>query len=144
MNTFTKVILVSAVIALPALSGNVYSHEKSDARSDQMMPGMMMLGDQQMMGMREQMRNNQSLMEQIRAEGNAEKRTQLMQEHMKSMNKQMGMMNKVMGDDRADMSGVEMTEHMQMMKIMGNRMDMMQMMMQQMLEYQDETQHQDN
>ena len=144
MNTFTKVILVSAVIALPALSGNVYSHGKSGARSGQMMPGMMMLGDQQMMGMREQMGNNQSLMEQIRAESNADKRAQLMQEHMKSMNKQMGMMNKLMGDDRGDMSGVEKTEHMQMMKIMGNRMDMMQMMMQQMMEHQDEDQHQDN
>ncbi len=79
MNTFTKVILVSAVIALPALSGNVYSHEKSDAKSGQMMQGMMMMGNQQMKGMREQMRKNQSLMEQIRAEDSSDKRTQLMQ-----------------------------------------------------------------
>jgi hypothetical protein len=139
MNTIAKIILVSAVISLPALSGNVYSHEKSGAKSGQMMPDMMM-SNQQVMGMREQMRKNQPLMEQIRAEGNAEKRTQLMQEHMKSMNNQMGMMNKLMGDDRGDMSGVEMTEHMQMMKIMDNRMDMMQ----QMMGYRDEAQHQDN
>jgi hypothetical protein len=59
MNTFTKVILVSAVIALPALSGNVYSHEKFDAKSGQMMPNMVM-SNEQVMGMREQMRNNQS------------------------------------------------------------------------------------
>jgi hypothetical protein len=143
MNTFTKVILVSAVIALPALSGNVYSHEKSGAKSGQMMPDMMM-SNQQVMGMREQMGNNQSLMEQIRSETNADKRTQLMQKHMQSMNKQMEMMNKVMGDDQGSMAGTEMTEAMQMMKIMGNRMDMMQMMMQQMMGYQEEAQHQDN
>jgi hypothetical protein len=143
MNTFIKVVLVSAAISLPALSGNVYSHEEAEAKSGQMMPDMMM-SNQQMMDMREQMRKNRSLMEQIRAESDAEKRTQLMQIHLKSMNKQMGMMNKLMGDDRGDMSGVEMTEHMQMMKIMGDRMDMMQMMMQQMMEYQDETQNQDN
>jgi protein CpxP len=143
MNTFTKVILVSAVISLPIFSGNFFSHEQSGAKSGQMMNDMMM-SNQQMMGMREKMHDNQSLMEQIRAEGNADKRTQLMQEHMNSMNQQMGMMNKMMGDDRASMAGVEMPEHMQMMQIMNSRMNMMQMMMEQMMEHQDEDQHRDN
>jgi hypothetical protein len=138
MNAFTKVILVSAVISLPIFSGNVFSHAQSDANSGQMMNDMMM-SNQKMMGMREKMRDNQSLMEQIRAEDNADKRTQLMQEHMTSMNKQMEMMNKMMGDDRGNMAGVEMPEHMQMMQIMNSRMDMMQMMM----EHPDEDQHRD-
>jgi hypothetical protein len=139
MNTFTKVILAFVVIALPALSGNVYSHEKSDANS-----GLMMKANQQMMGMREQMLKNQSLMEQIRAEGNIENRSQLLQDHMKSMDKQMEMMNKLMGANRGDMSGVGMTEQMQMMQIMDTRMEMMQMLMKQMMEHQDQDQHQDN
>ena len=142
MNTFTKLILVSAVISLPIFSGKVFSHAQSDANSGQMMNDMMM-SNQKMMGMREKMRDNQSLMEQIRAEDNADKRTQLMQEHMTSMNKQMEMMNKMMGDDRGNMAGVEMPEHMQMMQIMNSRMDMMQMMMEQMMEHQDEDQHRD-
>jgi protein CpxP len=130
MNTFTKVILVSAVISLPIFSGNVYSQEQSGAKSGQMMNDMMM-SNQQMMGMREKMYDNQSLMEQIRAEGNADKRTQLMQDHMNSMNRQMEMMNKMMGADRGSMVGVEMPEHMQMM-------------MEQMMQHQDEDQHRNN
>lgn len=140
MKTLTKVILISAAISLPVLSGQVYSHAESNTNTDEMTGGMMM-GNQQMMGMREQMLKNESLMEQIRAEDNAEKRTQLMQEHMKSMNGQMEMMNKMMGHNQGDMSGVKTPEHMQMMN---SRMDMMQMMMKQMMEHQNEDQHQDD
>lgn len=138
MNTIAKVILISAAVSLPALSGSAYSHQKFDSKGNSMMGDMMMMGQKQMMNMREQMQDNQSLMEQIRAEGNADKRSQLMQQHLKSMNKQMETMNKMMGDDKGDMSSVEMPEHMQMMKIMNTRMDMMQMMMKQMMEYQEQ------
>ncbi len=135
MNKIVKVILISTAMSLSTLSSVVYSHEKSESMANSMMDEMTM-GQQQMMKMRGQMQDNQSLMEQIRAEGNAEKRTQLMQQHMKSMNKQMETMNSMMGDDRSSMSSVEMPEHMQMMKIMNTRMNMMQMMMNQMMEYQ--------
>jgi len=137
MNTIAKVILISAAVSLPALSGSAYSHQKSDSNGNSMM-GDMMMGQKQMMTMREQMQDNQSLMEQIRAESNADKRTQLMQQHMKSMNEQMETMNKMMGDDQGSMSSVEMPEHMQMMEIMNARMDMMQMMMKQMMEHQEQ------
>ena len=103
----------------------------------------MTMGQKQMMNMRKQMQGNQSLMEQIRAEGNSDKRTQLMQQHMKAMNNQMETMNKMMGEDKDSMSSVEMPEHMQMMKIMNTRMDMMQMMMMQMIEHQDQDQNLD-
>lgn len=145
MNTIAKVILLSAAVSLPALSGSAYGHQKTDSNSNSMTGGMMMgdmmmMGQKQMTNMREQMQDNQSLMEQIRAEGNDGKRTQLMQQHMKSMNEQMETMHEMMGDDQGSMSSTEMPEHMQMMNIMNSRMGMMQMMMKQMMEHQAEDQ----
>lgn len=74
MNTVAKVILISAAVSLPALSGSAYSHQESGSKGNSMMEGMMM------------------------------------------------------GDDQGSMSSAEMPEHMQMMKIMNTRMNMMQMM----------------
>ncbi len=130
MNTFAKVIFVSVVIALPALSGNAYSHAKTDSK------GGMMMDQQQTMNMRGRMQENQALMEQIRTEHDADERNKMMQQHMEAMQEQMHMMDKMMGgDDKGDMSSEAMPESMQVMNM---RMDMMQMMMKQMMEHQDQ------
>lgn len=148
MNTIVKVMLASAVIALPALSGNAYSHQESASKGGPMMGGMMM-DPQQMMTMQESMHENQQLMEQIRMENDADKRNKLMQQHMNAMQNQMQMMDKMMGPgDRGEMSSQGMPESMpeskQMMNMMNMRMDMMQMMMGQMMEHQNQDRHNDD
>ena len=144
MNTIAKVLLASAVIALPALSGNAYSHQESASKGGPMMGGMMM-DPQQMMTMQESMHENQQLMDQIRMENDADKRNELMQQHMNAMQNQMQMMDKMMGPgDRGEMSSQGMPESMQMMNMMNMRMDMMQMMMGQMMEHQNQNRHNDD
>ncbi len=140
MNTLAKAVLVSAVISLPALSGNAYSHAKTDST------GGMMMDPQQMMDMHEKMQKNHALMEQIRLEEDAGKRTDMMQQHMKSMHEQMQMMGNMMGGEhRGKMPAEAMPDQIEMMK---KRMDMMQMMMQQMMDHQEQDQkldeHHDN
>lgn len=90
MNTLTKVILVSAVISLPALSGNAYSDGNSVSK------GGMGMDPQQMTSLRESMHNNQHMMDQISVEKNVDKRNQLMQQHIDDMHEQTQMMMKQM------------------------------------------------
>jgi protein CpxP len=138
MNTITKAILAIAVIALPVLSGNAYSHQASDSKGGPIMGGMMM-DQQQMMSTHKSMHKNQQLMDQIRMENNADKRNKLLQQHMKAMQGQMQMMGKMMEPgDLAEKSPDTMPETMQMMNM---RMDMMQMMMGQMMEHQSQDSH---
>ena len=65
MTTIAKVILISAAVSLPALSGSAYSHQNSDSNGNSMMGDMMTMGQKQMMNMRDQMQGNQSLMEKM-------------------------------------------------------------------------------
>jgi len=150
MKTIAKAILISTVIALPAFSGNAYSHQQG---SSGMMMDPQMMG-QQMMHMREQMQQNHELMDKIMAEENTAKRNDMMQKHMKSMLQQMHGMNqmmgggymggKMMGDEQTgskmmgnkQMGGMPCGDMEQRMDMMGMRMNMMQMMMEQMMEHQ--------
>ena len=91
----------------------------------------------QMMNMRQNFQQNQALMEQIRNEENATKRNLLLQKHMNSMQQQMQSLNNLVpGDPQSHMSSEEMPEQIE---IMNTRMDMMQMMMNQMMQHQDLT-----
>ena len=97
MNAIAKAILISTALTLPALSGNAYSHQQGNNSGGSMMGGMMMgpqMMGQEMMNMREQMQENHSIMGQIRDEKSTDKRNELMQQHMNSMQEQMQMMNK--------------------------------------------------
>lgn len=136
MNTLAKVFLVSAVISLPVFSGNAHSHANADSKGGMM--GGMMMEPQQMMNMHERMQQSHSLMEQIKSEEDADKRSKLMQQHMEGMHEQMQMMDKMMDHkSKDDMSSNAKPGQMQMMNM---RMDMMQMMMKQMMEHQDQDQ----
>ena len=136
MNTIAKAVLVSAVMSLPVFSGSAYSHSNSDSQGGMM--GGMKVAPQEMMNMRKGMNENQSLMEQIKSEGDADKRNELMQKHMEGMHDQMQMMDKMMdGKGQGGMSSDAKPGQMQMMNM---RMDMMQMMMKQMMEHQDQDQ----
>ena len=139
MNTIAKAVLVSAVMSLPVFSGSAYSHANAGSQGGMM--GGMMMAPQEMMNMRKGMNENQALMEQIRAEEDADKRENLMQQHMERMHEQMRMMDKMMVDEDQDgMSPDSMPGQMQPMEMMNMRMDMMQMMMRQMMDHQDQDQ----
>jgi uncharacterized protein HemX len=137
MNTLSKAILITTVIALPALSGKAYSYQQSDnddgMMTNQQMMGQQMMG-QQMMKMREQMQENHALMEKIVAEEDAAKRQAMMRKHMESMQQQMQGMNRMMGDGH--MGGMPCEDTDKRMEMMSTRMNMMQMMMEQMMEHQ--------
>jgi hypothetical protein len=131
------------------VSGSAYSHQQSAATGGSMMGGSMMGGSmmdqQQMMNVHKGMHENQELMAQIRTEKDADKRNELMQQHMAAMQAQMQTMEKMMGsDDQGQMSSEAMPETMEMMEMMNMRMDMMQMMMTQMMEHQSQDQQSDD
>jgi hypothetical protein len=132
MNTIAKAILISTVIALPGFSTNAYSHQQGNSGSGMMMDPHMM--GQQMMNMRQQRQRNHELMEEIMAEENAEKREQMLRQHMESMQQQMQGMHMMMGDGH--MGGAPCADKDKRMEMMDMRMNMMQMMMEQMMEHQ--------
>ncbi len=132
MNTILKSAVIASAFVLPVLAGTASSHQQGSAGGGMMM-GPDMMG-QQMMQMRERMQENHALMEKIVTEKNADKRKQMLQEHMQSMQRQMEGMNKLMADELAGGTPSEkMDERMDMMDM---RMNMMQMMMEQMMDYQ--------
>ena len=79
------------------------------------------------------------MMSKINAETDQEKHQQLMHEHMQAMHKGMQMMNHGMpeGMGKEKSSNMDMTERMDKME---KHMNMMQMMMEQMMEHESETQ----
>lgn len=90
----------------------------------------------QMMKMHEHMGNTENLMQDIQSNKDAEKRQEMMHEHMKQMRMGMGMMhggNMMDGEKRNGESGQHMGSRMGMME---QRMEMMQRMMRQMMEHQ--------
>ena len=139
MSTLVKTVAISTAIFVSALTLSTYSHGNSDSDSDSMMGNGKDKYSQQMMNMQQHMSENQALMAQIRAEKNVKKREQLMQQHVDAMSSQMETMNNFMGGGhKGKMSPENMPERIEEM---GIRMDMMQMMMGQMLDHQDQDQH---
>ena len=132
MKNIVNSLLLSSVLTIPAVTGAAFAHQQGSESGDMMMNSKMM--DQKMMQMRERMEENHALMEKIITEQNAEKRDQMMQEHMQSMQRQMEGMNKVMADELA--GGTPSSDMDERMKMMDMRMQMMQMMMGQMMDFQ--------
>ncbi len=84
--------------------------------------------------MKAHMKEMQAEMKAIHTESDPDKRKQLMQRHQKSMMKGMGMMHEMGGNmmsDKESMHGKQGCSSM-----MEERMDMMQMMMEQMMQHQ--------
>ncbi|MBS9869650.1 hypothetical protein [Vibrio alginolyticus] len=125
MKTLITTIAVSAVLASTSIVASAHQ-ENHGAQQGGMAMGMMS-GDQ-MAGMHKHMHEMQSLMASIKQESDPEKREQLLREHHKSMQEGMHMM---MGGTSAQHSEMKMDERMNMME---QRMGMMNMMMEQMLE----------
>ena len=144
--------LLLAAIAACALSASVVSAQEKyppaqPAMKDKAMHmNMNMDMSKQMLQMQDNMKKMQTQMEKIRATSDPKERQKLMQEHMQSMQDNMKMMHgmggpMMMGADQA--SGMKMADKKgnltqgDMMKrhtLMEQRMDMMQMMMEQMMQ----------
>ena len=137
-------ILVVAIVAC-ALSASVVGAQEKIAPA---LPTMSMETDmeKQMPQMQENMKKMQQQMEKIRATTDPKERQQLMQEHMQAMQTNMKSMqgmggpmmsggqhgNMMMEGKKAAMSQGDMMKRHAMME---KRMDMMQMMMEQMLQH---------
>ncbi|NKJ69472.1 hypothetical protein EX191_17125 [Vibrio chemaguriensis] len=125
MKTLITTIAVSAVLASTSIVASAHQ-ENHGAQQGGMAMGMMS-GDQ-MDVMHKHMHEMQSLMASIKQESDPEKLEQLLREHHNSMQEGMHMM---MGGTSAQHAEMKIDERMNMME---QRMGMMNMMMEQMLE----------
>lgn len=140
MKTLVTAIALTAALSTPALAESNHEHQHSsdmaggNTHRGTMMP---MMHKEHMKQMQEHMQEMHKLMADIKQEKSPEERHQLMQKHMKSMEKGMHtMMGKREGThdmkEHKDMSSVQMQERMEMME---DRMEMMQMMMEQVVQH---------
>ena len=118
-------ILISAIIAC-ALSAPIASAQDKNAPAK---PEMSMDMDKHMSQMQEQMKTMQAKMDTIRNTTDPKERKRLMQEHMQAMQENMKAMHG-MGGKKGDMKDGDMMKRHEMM---GKRIDMMEMMMEQMM-----------
>ena len=135
-------ILVAAIVA-GVLSAPIVSAQKTSAPAK---PAMSMSMDKQMPQMQENLKKMQQQMEQLQATTDPTERQKLMQEHMQTMQENMKTMRGMGGpmmmasgqsggmakDGHKHAAGGDMTQHHAMME---KRMDMMQMMMEQMMQH---------
>ena len=136
-------ILVAAIIACVASVPTVSAQDKPVPAK----PATGMEMDKQMSQMQQNMTTMHVQMEKLRTTTDPNERQKLMQEHMQSMQENMKTMRNMggpmmMGSGQSggmmamgrqkDMAGGEMIQHQAMME---KRMDMMQMMMEQMLQH---------
>lgn len=134
MGTLVKTIAIATAIFVAAFTSSAYSHGNSSAAKGSMMGSGTDQYSRHMMKMQQHMSESQAIMAQIRAEKNSKKREKLMQQHIDSMSRQMQSMNNFMGGGHSgNMSPENMPDRIEEM---GIRLDMMQMMMNQMLEHQ--------
>jgi len=132
--TMKTPILVAGIIACVVSVPIVSAQDKPVSAK----PATSMDMDKQMSQMQQNMKTMQVQMEKLRTTTDPNERQKLMQEHMQSMQENMktmrnmgGPMMMAMGRQK-DMAGGEMMQHQAMME---KRMDMMQMMMEQMLQH---------
>ena len=121
-------ILVAAIVGC-ALSAPIVSAQEK-ATPDK--PAMSMDMDKHMGEMQEKMKAMQAQMDKIRNTTDPKERQKLMQEHMQAMQENMKAMHGMggMGGKKGDMKEGDMMKHHEMM---GKRIDMMEMMMEQMM-----------
>ena len=142
-------ILVAAIVC--ALSTPIVSAQDKSAPAK---PAMGMDMDKHMSQMQENMKKMQQQMEKLRATTDPKERQKLMQEHMQTMQENMKAMRSMGGPmmmgsgqrggtagmakgGHKDMAGGDTMKHHEMME---KRMDMMQMMMEQMMQHDQATQ----
>lgn len=135
MKTLMTAVVISAALVSTPLFANEHQ-ESSGMQQGTMALGMM--SNNKMAEMHKEMQEMQKLMATINQENAPEQRDLLMQKHMKSMQKGMGMM---IGDSNAQHPKMKMDERMSMIE---HRMSMMQMMMGQMMESTGQQQKQDH
>ena len=100
--------------------------------------------DQYMAQMQGRMKQMQQQMDRIRQTQDPTERQQLLQEHMRTMSESMGMMRGMgggimmgmMGDQHMDGRGMSGMDPKQGQEMMERRIDIMQMMMEQMMQHQ--------
>jgi hypothetical protein len=140
--TTMKTSILFAAIVVCALSAPIVSAQEKNAPVNSSMGT-----NKQMPRMQENMKEMQLQMEKIQATSDPKERQKLMQEHMQSMQENMKEMHGMGGsmmmsgdqrggvakDDHKDMAKGGMMKHHDMME---KRMDMMQMMMEQMVQHQ--------
>lgn len=156
MNNFTSSILLAAMLALPiAQAADEEDHSAHHPGAEEGQPAASpdsMPGEKKMEKMRAQMKKMHEQMEKIHAARDPQERQKLMEEHMQSMREgmetmrgmgggRMGMMDSkkdgpMMEDGDKEKGGKPMS--MMMMKrhkMMEDRLEMMEMMMEQMMEH---------
>lgn len=131
MKYLARTLTIAAVLATPAFAQD--SHQHNDATQH----GSAQNQDQKAAQMQDRMQEMRTLMDRIKNETNPEARQQLMMEHMTAMQSGMQMMHEGMQNMMGMSTGQGNTDgHMGMMK---ERMDMMQMMLDQMKNHQMES-----
>ena len=126
-------VLVAAIVAC-ALSAPLVSAQE---RPTPAKPAMRMDMDNQMPQMLENMKKLQTQMEKIRKTTDPKERRKLLQEHMQAMQAGMNMMQSVGGPTMMRMLGDKpgTSDPKQQQEMMAWRMDMMQMMMEQVIQH---------
>ena len=131
MKTLIIAIALTAALAAPVFADS--DHDHGNEIKGPGMQGGMMMDQEHMMEMHEHMQEMQKIMADIKQESDPNKHHTLMQKHMESMLQGMGMMKgKYEMKDQIDMSSMPMKGRMGMME---KRMNMMQMMMDQMMQH---------
>ena len=155
MNRFIRLITVSLLVTAPTLA--------LSQGSPQPMPGGGMMDQEHMRQMHENMSQMQEIMQQMHGAESGTDRERLMERHMEHMHRHMDMMrggmmgqgmmgqgmmgnrsgmqngqgNKQPGKARSQGQGRDNMDLGQRLELMESRMDQMQMMLEQMLEYMD-------
>jgi len=127
-------ILISSFVACALSAPIVSAQDKSAPASPAMSMGM----DKQMPQMQENMKKMQAQMEKSQATTDPKERQALMQEHMQAMQENMKAMRgmggpTMMGGQKG--GGIKSAGPTQRPEMMEQRMDMMQMMMEQMVQH---------
>jgi len=141
MKTLITVIALTAALSTPVFAGSDHDHQDGSGMKGAGMQGGMM-DQEHMTKMHGHMQEMRKLMADIKQEDDPQKRHQLMQKHMESMQQGVGMM---MGEmkgkhtmkDQMEMPSMQMNDRMGMME---KRMKMMQMILDQMMQHQAEEQ----
>lgn len=146
-NTMKKALLaliITAVMASPVFAEK--HHKQGDDEANGMNGMMNMMSQEKMTAMQEHMQKMREGMKRIKGESDPKKREELMQEHMVFMQEGMQMMNNGMGKEMnksehkkgGNAEKMDEANVMSRMKMMEQRMNMMQMMMEQMMQHQSE------
>ena len=136
-----KTSILVAAIAVCALSAPIVSAQEKSAPAK---PAMSMDMDKQMPRMQENMKKMQQQMDKMHQSKDPKERQKLMREHMQTMQENMKSMRGMGGPMMMGMTGGKPGaagpgtmggDPKQQQEMLGQRMDMMQMMMEQMMEH---------